>query len=175
MLNANTPERGADQYTSMVLERTVVDRVKRAPAFVQMFPSSEVTPSALSPGLQADHPAPRASTHGAWLPDGRDSSAPAPPSRGTWAVPGLLFQSGRSTAGRPQCSQAMSDNERKSATDVSKSDKRKQSLYFPETMLDEIQKEAQRLQRSMSWVVQRAWKHAGKEIKGIPGSNEPGA
>ena len=56
---------------------------------------------------------------------------------------------------------------------LSKSDKRKQSLYFPEAMLDEIQKEAQRLQRSMSWVVQRAWKHARKEIKGIPGSNEP--
>ena len=68
----------------------------------------------------------------------------------------------------------MSDNERKSA-DSSKSDKRKQSLYFPEQMLEEIQKEAQRLQRSMSWVVQRAWKHARREIKGIPGSNEPGA
>ena len=52
VLNANTPERGADQYTSMVLERTVVDRVRRAPAFVQMFSSSEVTPSALSPGLK---------------------------------------------------------------------------------------------------------------------------
>jgi glyoxylase-like metal-dependent hydrolase (beta-lactamase superfamily II) len=52
VLNANTPERGADQYTSMILERTVADRVKRAPAFVQMFPSSEVTPSALSPGLK---------------------------------------------------------------------------------------------------------------------------
>ena len=68
----------------------------------------------------------------------------------------------------------MTDNERKSSADSAKSDKRKQSLYFPETMLDEIQKEAQRLQRSMSWVVQRAWKHARKEIKGIPGSNEPG-
>lgn len=52
VLNANTPERGADQYTSMILERTVVDRVKRAPAFVQMLPSSEITPSALSPGLK---------------------------------------------------------------------------------------------------------------------------
>ena len=68
----------------------------------------------------------------------------------------------------------MVDNEQKSSGDASKSDKRKQSLYFPEAMLDEIQKEAQRLQRSMSWVVQRAWKHARKEIKGIPGSNEPG-
>jgi uncharacterized small protein (TIGR04563 family) len=74
----------------------------------------------------------------------------------------------------------MSDNERKGGGgggggDQSRSDKRKQSLYFPEVMLDEIQKEAQRLQRSMSWVVQRAWKHARKEIKGIPGSNEPEA
>ena len=48
----------------------------------------------------------------------------------------------------------MTDNEQKSGPDVAKSDKRKQSLYFPETMLEEIQKEAHRLQRSMSWVVQ---------------------
>jgi uncharacterized small protein (TIGR04563 family) len=68
----------------------------------------------------------------------------------------------------------MADQERKSGPDSVKSDKRKQSLYFPEAMLEEIQNEAQRLQRSMSWVVQRAWKHARKEIKGIPGSNEPG-
>lgn len=51
LVNANTPEGGADQYTSMILERTLVDRVRRAPAFVQMFPSSEVTPSKLAPGL----------------------------------------------------------------------------------------------------------------------------
>lgn len=52
VLNANTPEWMADQYTSMVLERTLVDRVRRAPAFVQMFPSSELTPSALCPGVR---------------------------------------------------------------------------------------------------------------------------
>ncbi len=51
MLNSNTPEGLADQYTAMVMERTIVDRVKHAPAFVQMFSSSEVTPSALAPGL----------------------------------------------------------------------------------------------------------------------------
>jgi len=51
VLNANTPETAADQYASMVLERTLVDRVRRAPAFAQMFPSSEITPSALAPGL----------------------------------------------------------------------------------------------------------------------------
>lgn len=63
VLNANTPEGGAVQYTSMVLERTLVDRVKRAPAFVQMFPSSEVTPGLLAPGLSPTlvH---RAVTHG---------------------------------------------------------------------------------------------------------------
>jgi glyoxylase-like metal-dependent hydrolase (beta-lactamase superfamily II) len=63
ILNANTPERGADQYTSMMLERTIAHRVRRAPAFVQMFPSSEITPSALSPGLKPTilH---RAITHG---------------------------------------------------------------------------------------------------------------
>ena len=55
-----------------------------------------------------------------------------------------------------------------------KTDKRKQSLYFPETMLQEISEEAARLERSLSWVVQRAWKHARKEIKSVPGSNEPG-
>jgi hypothetical protein len=51
VLNANTPELGATQYTSMVLEKTLVDRVNRAPGFVQMFPSSEVTPSPFAPGL----------------------------------------------------------------------------------------------------------------------------
>jgi hypothetical protein len=51
ILNSNTPESAADQYTSMILERTIVDRVRRAPAFVQMLPSSEISPSGLAPGL----------------------------------------------------------------------------------------------------------------------------
>jgi uncharacterized small protein (TIGR04563 family) len=37
---------------------------------------------------------------------------------------------------------------------------RKQSLYFPENMLQEIAAEAKRLDRSVSWVVQGAWKGA---------------
>jgi hypothetical protein len=52
VLNSNTPELGAEQYVSMVLERSIVDRVPDAPGFVQMFPSSEVTPSAIAPGLR---------------------------------------------------------------------------------------------------------------------------
>lgn len=59
-------------------------------------------------------------------------------------------------------------------TDDTKSDKRKQSLYFPEAMLQEIRDEAARLDRSMSWVVQRAWKHAREAIKKAPGSNDRG-
>jgi hypothetical protein len=51
VLNANTPELGAAQYTSMILERTLCSRVKAAPAFVQMFASSEVTKSYLAPGV----------------------------------------------------------------------------------------------------------------------------
>ena len=35
------------------------------------------------------------------------------------------------------------------------SDKRKQSLYFPEEMLKEIQEEATRQDRSLSWIVQK--------------------
>ena len=54
------------------------------------------------------------------------------------------------------------------------SDKRKQSLYFPEDMLLEIQAEANRQDRSLSWIVQKAWKLARKEIMKFP-SVEGGA
>ncbi len=51
---------------------------------------------------------------------------------------------------------------------ASASDKRKQSLYFPEDMLLEIQAEANRQDRSLSWIVQKAWKLARKEIMKFP-------
>ncbi len=68
----------------------------------------------------------------------------------------------------------MADNESKgriSLTDA-RSDKRKQSLYFPEEMLQEIKDEAARLDRSLWWVVQRAWKIARLEIRKLPSVNE---
>jgi glyoxylase-like metal-dependent hydrolase (beta-lactamase superfamily II) len=52
VLNSNTPELGGEQYTSMVLERSLVDAVPGRPDFVQMFPSSEVTASALAPRIR---------------------------------------------------------------------------------------------------------------------------
>ena len=51
-------------------------------------------------------------------------------------------------------------------------DKRKQSLYFPEDMLKEIQDEANRQDRSLSWVVQQAWKIARERIKAYPSVND---
>ena len=46
-------------------------------------------------------------------------------------------------------------------------DKRKQSLYFSETTLKEIVAEATRQDRSLSWIVQKAWKVARKEIRAM--------
>jgi glyoxylase-like metal-dependent hydrolase (beta-lactamase superfamily II) len=55
VLNANTPELSSEQYTSMLLERSVVDRVPGKPEFFQMFPSSEVTASLIAPLLKPTH------------------------------------------------------------------------------------------------------------------------
>ena len=52
------------------------------------------------------------------------------------------------------------------------SDKRKQSLYFPEAMLKEIQAEANRQDRSLSWIVQQAWRVARVDIKKFPSVND---
>jgi glyoxylase-like metal-dependent hydrolase (beta-lactamase superfamily II) len=52
ILNSNTPELLGHQYDSMMLERTLADRVPDAPEFVQMLPSSEVTPSWLAPHVR---------------------------------------------------------------------------------------------------------------------------
>ena len=65
----------------------------------------------------------------------------------------------------------MSDKE-PGKSEPSKTDKRKQSLYFPESMLQEIKEEAARLDRSLSWVVQRAWKLARVDIKKLPSVND---
>ena len=48
------------------------------------------------------------------------------------------------------------------------SDRRKQSLYFPTSMLDEIEAEAQRQDRSLSWIVQQAWKLARSTVTRFP-------
>jgi uncharacterized small protein (TIGR04563 family) len=51
-------------------------------------------------------------------------------------------------------------------------DHRKQSLYFPEDMLEEIQREATRQDRSLSWIVQQAWKVARADLRKMPSPND---
>ena len=59
ILNANTREGSLDQYTSMVLEKTLADAVPDRPELPQHFSSSELVPHVLAPGLAPTY------THGA--------------------------------------------------------------------------------------------------------------
>jgi uncharacterized small protein (TIGR04563 family) len=68
--------------------------------------------------------------------------------------------------------QKLNGDHLKRGTSMAGSDKRKQSLYFPEEMLKEIQEEATRQDRSLSWIVQKAWKISRKEIMKYPSVNE---
>lgn len=55
-------------------------------------------------------------------------------------------------------------------------EKRKQSLYFPVSMLQEMQQEAERQERPLSWLMQQAWKLARDQIASYPGVNDyPGS
>ncbi len=59
-----------------------------------------------------------------------------------------------------------------SRTNMTRNEKRKQSLYFPEKILDEIKAQAIRQDRSLSWIVQQAWRLAREKLKQIPSANE---
>jgi uncharacterized small protein (TIGR04563 family) len=50
------------------------------------------------------------------------------------------------------------------------SQKRKVTLYFNSGMLAETQKEAIRQDRSVSWIIQAAWRIAREEVKRMPSS-----
>jgi uncharacterized small protein (TIGR04563 family) len=53
------------------------------------------------------------------------------------------------------------------------SQKRKVTLYFNSAMLAETQKEAIRQDRSVSWIIQAAWRLARDEVKRMPSSGMP--
>jgi glyoxylase-like metal-dependent hydrolase (beta-lactamase superfamily II) len=63
ILNANTREGSLDQYTSMVLEKTLADAVPDRPELPQHFASSELVAHVLAPGLRPSY-AHGAITHG---------------------------------------------------------------------------------------------------------------
>jgi uncharacterized small protein (TIGR04563 family) len=49
------------------------------------------------------------------------------------------------------------------------SPKKKVTLYFSSGMLDETQHEAIRQDRSISWIIQAAWRIAREEVQRLPG------
>ncbi len=53
------------------------------------------------------------------------------------------------------------------------SDSRKQSFYIPEKILRELCDEAERLDRSLSWMIQTAWKLAKEQIRQLPTQRIP--
>jgi hypothetical protein len=52
VLNGNTLERGIDQYLSMIKEKTIAGPCPDNPDFSNFYPSSELTPFRLFPGLR---------------------------------------------------------------------------------------------------------------------------
>lgn len=69
--------------------------------------------------------------------------------------------------GRPR--KVRAEGEEANATD-----NRKQSLYFTSGMVEDMKVQAARLDRSLSWVVQKAWKLAQAEIEALPGGDDEG-
>jgi uncharacterized small protein (TIGR04563 family) len=55
---------------------------------------------------------------------------------------------------------------------VGKNQTRRQALYFPADMLAELQGEATRQDRSISWLIQQAWKVARGELQRIPSTTD---
>lgn len=55
---------------------------------------------------------------------------------------------------------------------MGQSETRRQNLYFPSDMLGELQTEAHRQDRSISWLIQQAWKIARGELKKIPSTTD---
>jgi uncharacterized small protein (TIGR04563 family) len=48
------------------------------------------------------------------------------------------------------------------------SPKKKVTLYFSATMLEETQREAIRQDRSISWIIQAAWRMSRDEVRKLP-------
>ncbi len=55
---------------------------------------------------------------------------------------------------------------------MAQSETRRQNLYFPTEMLAELQTEASRQDRSISWLMQQAWKIARAELRRIPSTTD---
>ncbi len=47
--------------------------------------------------------------------------------------------------------------------------KKKLTLYFPEKLINETKQEALRHDRSLSWIIEMAWRIARDQIQSMPG------
>ncbi len=52
-------------------------------------------------------------------------------------------------------------------------DPRKVSVYFPDKMIRELRREAIRLERTVSWLVQRCVRTGLEDLKKMPSINDP--
>jgi uncharacterized small protein (TIGR04563 family) len=57
---------------------------------------------------------------------------------------------------------------------MSSSPKKKVTLYFSSGMLGETQHEGIRQDRSISWIIQAAWRIARDEVRKLPGYGQTG-
>lgn len=51
--------------------------------------------------------------------------------------------------------------------------KQKLTLYFPPDLLEEARQEAERQERTVSWILQKAWEFARHEIHKLPSADAP--
>ena len=65
---------------------------------------------------------------------------------------------GRATTTEPKGARWRLEHESEDDKTVKNVEKKKQSLYFPIDMLAEMQREADRQERPLSWIMQQAWK-----------------
>ena len=49
---------------------------------------------------------------------------------------------------------------------------KRQALYFPSEMLEDIQLEAHRQDRSISWLIQQAWRIARDDLQKVPSTTD---
>ena len=50
--------------------------------------------------------------------------------------------------------------------------KKKLTLYFSEDLLEDARQEAERQDRSISWVLEQAWRLARERMKHVPGIDD---
>lgn len=51
--------------------------------------------------------------------------------------------------------------------------KKKITLYLSPSTLASLQREQERLDRSLSWVVEQAWRATGERVRALPHSTDP--